>query len=235
MKIWMACAGIWMLMFSWQKLKLPTRTVATFCRKWHADLCLNFSPVSEDVYDPTIDLSRVAEFCGSNKVLFKGVLGAEECVKEYAVVADDCQEVSVTTERVLIDKTSICDASWSITVNGATKYCDQTASETFTVLVNDAISTDACEFPVGKGPDVPPELDILNAINRCDGQIFSTLEEAEACVLRNSVGRDSAGGCRPVEVTVESEVNNCEVAITVSALRLVSFLFNSHSQNVWCC
>lgn len=170
----------------------------------------------EDIYNPTIDLAKVAEMCGPDSVMFKTNEAAKECVEKYAVVSDDCQEVSTLFTIEDGSPITACDKTMTITIAADTNTCNQTASDTFTAIVNSDIETASCKY--SQGPDVAPKLDILQAINACEDPFFPTVAEAEACVFRNSFAEDGAGGCRPVEVSVSSAtVNGCDVDIMVSS------------------
>lgn len=165
---------------------------------------------------PTIDLAKVAEMCGPDSVMFKMNEDAKECVEKYALVSDDCQEVSTSIAIEDTSKISKCDTAVAITVTADTNTCNQTSTDTFTAIVNNGIESSSCKY--SQGPDVAPKLDILQAIDACEGPYFPTVNEAKACVLRNSFAEDGAGGCRPVDVSVSSAtVNGCDVEITVSS------------------
>lgn len=88
-------------------------------------------------------------------------------------------------------------------------------TEIVRVLVDSNVPPPSCNFD--QGPDVPPNLDMAESFALCDGKIFPTAVDAEACVLDASVAVDAAGGCRPVEKHVESmQVNNtCEYEVKV--------------------
>jgi hypothetical protein len=137
-------------------------------------------------------------------------------VEKYAVVSDDCQEVSTSVTIEDASPITICDTAMNITIVAYTNTCSQSASDTFTAIANSDIESSSCKY--SQGPDVAPKLDILQAINACEGPFFPTVAEAEACVLRNSFAEDGAGGCRPVAVSVSSAtVNGCDVDITVGS------------------
>ena len=160
--------------------------------------------------------------CGPDSVLFQTSGAAKECVEKYAIVSDDCQEVSTSFMVEDASAITVCDTTVTITIAADTNTCNQTSSDTFAAIVNSDIETSSCKY--SQGPDVAPKLDILQAINACEGPFFPTVDEAEACVLRNSFAEDRAGGCRPVDVTVSSAtVNGCDVDITVSSS--ICFLF----------
>lgn len=107
--------------------------------------------------------------------------------------------------------------TYKVDITASIAGCDELFStETIFVLVDSNIPPPLCSFD--KGPDVAPILDITRAIDQCAGKIFSTIDDAKACVLKNGEAEDAAGSCRPIATAVEATgVVGCLSDIRVTA------------------
>ena len=174
----------------------------------------------EDAYPPQIDLSRVAEFCGADKHVFGSAAQARDCVETHVSAVDDCEEVIQNVSLPVLSESndlSICGTMYEVAISASEVICGKRTDDTFFVLVDDAIPSNqsVCEF--SKGPNEQPFLDMTKSYDLCGGsKIFSSIADAEECVLYYSNGSDD---CRTVDLSVSSKkVNTCEYEVTVSRL-----------------
>jgi hypothetical protein len=94
------------------------------------------------------------------------------------------------------------------------KGCDEvSSSDTILVLVDESIPDQQRSCKFSRGPDVPPTLDVSKAAELCKNTFFATVDEADSCVLGNSVASDD---CREVELkTMRTEVTDRSEALSI--------------------
>ena len=168
---------------------------------------------------PKIDLTSAVALCGGNK-FFNTIEAAIACIEANSGGADDCRSLDIDVVQISSTdtacgpggSTTIREVSITATVAG----CSLSTTETMVVFVDPNIPPSTCDFSFG--PDVNPVIDTNLAIELCEGVIFPTIADAEACVMKNTVATDDSGGCRPTvdSVATVQEGSSCVHTVTVS-------------------
>jgi hypothetical protein len=139
---------------------------------------------AEDEFPPTIDFSNAHEFCGNDKHIFPTPDAAKACLTKQVMTTDDCYPVSTMVgDAVETSSSAKCGTTYAFSVGASEDICNKTSSGSFMVLVDSNIdpTQSACEF--SKGPDVAPELNVIQAKENCGrNTFFSSKENALECV-----------------------------------------------------
>ena len=150
----------------------------------NCDADLTPDECAEDEFPPTIDFSNAHEFCGNDKHIFPTPDAAKACLTKQVMTTDDCYPVSTMVgDAVETSSSAKCGTTYAFSVGASEDICNKTSSGSFMVLVDSNIdpTQSACEF--SKGPDVPPELNVIQAKENCGrNTFFSSKENALECV-----------------------------------------------------
>ena len=138
-------------------------------------------------------------------------------VEHYSTAKDECRPVDVAYVKTDVTGTaealSNCTKTVKVTVTANIKGCEglSTSKDVF-VLVDENVEDPKCDF--SRGPDIPPKLDVLKAIELCGrNTFFSDDMNAEECVKKHTTAKDE---CRPVEIeSMLTEVTGGSEALSI--------------------
>ena len=107
-------------------------------------------------------------------------------VEHYSTAKDECRPVDVAYVKTDVTGTaealSNCTKTVKVTVTANIKGCEglSTSKDVF-VLVDENVDHPKCDF--SKGPDAPPELNVIQAKENCGrNTFFSSTKNALECV-----------------------------------------------------
>lgn len=179
--------------------------------------------------DPLLDLSEAIRQCP--KKMFSTLAQAENCVLDLVRAEDpsgNCRPVEIKISSVpdSINTLPNCGTEhFDTTVSATIQGCEALeTSKTLALIVDSNTQDPSCDILLG--PNIPPSLNVEEAVIHCSGKMFSSAEDVQSCVLEYSAAKDQSGGCRPVVMSVDSQVNedrsqpNCgtqHVDVTVTA------------------